>query len=150
MKKPKMLYFAYGANTNHASMKERCPSAVPFRPTTLSNYKLVFRGVADLAPKKGSKVAGMLWWITPACERSLDRFEGFPNIYIKEYGKLKINGKEELVMFYVMNDRDHLAPPYNHYEQILREGYKHSKLPEEQLDIAIDECYPRNLHYFNF
>jgi gamma-glutamylcyclotransferase (GGCT)/AIG2-like uncharacterized protein YtfP len=149
-KKPRTLYFAYGANTNHEAMKLRCPEAIPYRPITLSGYKLAFRGVADVIPQEDSKVAGMLWWITKSCEKRLDRFEGFPNLYVKEYGVLTIDGKREFVMFYVMNDASHFSPPYPSYEECLREGYKQSHLPAEQLDIAIDECYPRNLHHFNF
>ncbi len=43
--------------------------------------KLLFRGnlrgagVATIAPREGSTVHGLLWNITPECERSLDYYE---------------------------------------------------------------------------
>ncbi len=73
------LYFAYGSNINLEQMDCRCPDATVVGPVSLENYELLFRasGVATIAPKEGGKVHGLLWSITPECERSLDRYEGY-------------------------------------------------------------------------
>ena len=77
------LYFAYGANTDMDSMGMRCPKAKPVGRGTLWDYMLVFRRVADIIRNNDHVVQGGLWEITPECEASLDRFEGFPNFYTK-------------------------------------------------------------------
>lgn len=83
------LYFAYGSNINLEQMEYRCPAAKAVGPVILENYELLFRGntrgngVATIAPREGSKVHGLLWWITPACEQSLDFYEGYPRLYEK-------------------------------------------------------------------
>ena len=79
------LYFAYGSNINLDQMAYRCPDAFVVGPVTLENYELLFRrgGFATIAPKEGESVTGLLWSITPGCERSLDRYEGYPRFYDK-------------------------------------------------------------------
>ena len=84
------LYFAYGSNINLKQMAYRCPDAHMVSPIILENYELLFRGntrgngVATIAPKEGGQVHGLLWRITPACEQSLDLYEGYPRLYEKE------------------------------------------------------------------
>lgn len=136
---PRRLYFAYGANTNKASMARRCPDARPVCVMKLDGHRLAFRGVADVVPASGECVFGVLWEITDRCEAALDRFEGFPTMYGKEYGKATLPGGEVAhVMWYTMNaDPDHYQPPYEGYEATLRVGYADFGLPVEQLDLAI-------------
>ena len=71
------LYFAYGSNINLGQMEYRCPDASVVGPVFLDNYELLFRrgGFATIAPKEGERVHGLLWSLTPQCERSLDRYE---------------------------------------------------------------------------
>ena len=73
------LYFAYGSNINLGQMEYRCPDASVVGPVTLENYELLFRrgGFATIAPKEGETVHGLLWSLTPECERSLNRYEGY-------------------------------------------------------------------------
>ena len=81
----KRLYFAYGSNINLTQMEYRCPDATPLMPVMLQGYELTFRGggVATVIPNKDAVVPGLLWSITPECEKSLDRYEGYPNYYHK-------------------------------------------------------------------
>ena len=84
-KKKIKYYFAYGSNMNHEHMKMRCPKSKYLGPFELPGYKLVFRSVADVQQSKGDSVLGALFEITDECERSLDRYEGYPNLYTKRY-----------------------------------------------------------------
>jgi len=143
----RILYFAYGANTNVDSMASRCPAAEPVGAMILEAHKLKFAGVADVVQAESGRVAGALWWITPACERSLDRFEGFPNLYVKAYGTVKMDGAEHVVMFYVMRKDSHPSPPSAGYLATLRQGYRDFDLPQEQLDLALADC-PQPIHRF--
>ena len=82
------LYFAYGSNINLEQMAVRCPAAQVVGPAVLDGYELLFRGnrrgtgVATIEPLAGSQVHGLLWMLTPECERSLDVYEGYPSLYL--------------------------------------------------------------------
>lgn len=129
-------YFAYGANLNVEGMRFRCPQARPVARIELNNYQLVFRGVADLISKKGSKATGVIWNITKECEKSLDRFEGYPFLYGKKFFEVELNGKVEEVMFYYMLKRDFDFPNKPYYETI-KGGYVDFCLDLDFLDNAL-------------
>ena len=102
------LYFAYGSNINLYQMDYRCPDATVVGPVALENYELLFRrgGFATIAPKEGGKVHGLLWSITPECERSLDMYEGYPRFYDKRTVTVRDGlGQELPVMAYIMDER---------------------------------------------
>lgn len=74
---------------NREQMAYRCPNATILRVVRLEGYELEFagmagNGVATIRPKEGSYVDGVLWKITPKCERGLDFYEGYPHFYGKE------------------------------------------------------------------
>jgi gamma-glutamylcyclotransferase (GGCT)/AIG2-like uncharacterized protein YtfP len=133
-----LLYLAYGANTQVEHMASRCPTAVPVGTAVLHDYKLVFRGVADVVPQKKSEVHVAAWDIKREDEAALDRFEGYPRLYIKRYAIIEVDGVSRVAMFYVMaGDRlDQHEPPLT-YEQTLRAGYEHFTLPAQQINDAI-------------
>ena len=82
-------YFAYGSNMNLDQMAYRCPAASVVENVKLEGYRLTFcgrgkgSGVATILPEEGSQVEGVLWKITPECEKSLDFYEGYPHLYGK-------------------------------------------------------------------
>jgi gamma-glutamylcyclotransferase (GGCT)/AIG2-like uncharacterized protein YtfP len=99
--------------------------------TFLKDYKLLFChsnienkfGYANVIKKKGFKVPGAVWEITKKHEEILDRYEGFPNSYQKEYFYLK--GKK--IMFYIINDYFIKDPPKSYINTII-EGYKNCNI----------------------
>lgn len=103
------LYFAYGSNINLDQMAFRCPNATVLMPVVLSGYELTYRagGVATVIPKKDSEVLGLMWSITPECEKSLDRYEGYPSFYHKTDVAVTDpeTGKIYHVMMYEMDER---------------------------------------------
>ena len=142
------LYFAYGSNINLDQMAYRCPNAEVVAPVVLEDYKLLFRGnargngVATIKPHKGRKVYGLLWKITPECERSLDSYEGFPRLYDKQTVTVQTrDGQEFSVMAYVMTDlcREPSMPSNYYYNGIL-EGYQQNGLPTASLKRAWEHC----------
>ena len=126
------MYFAYGSNINLDQMAYRCPAAQVVGPVVLEGYELLFRGnasgngVATIKPKEGQQVHGLLWRITPGCERSLDLYEGYPHLYEKESVAVRDNaGRQLTVMAYVMTDGDRWRSPalpseYYNINQIAR------------------------------
>ena len=70
-------YFAYGANMIAADMARRCPAAREIGTTALSGWRFVVArgGYSTIVPDPASRVVGVLWSLTPGCERTLDEFE---------------------------------------------------------------------------
>lgn len=141
------LYFAYGSNINLDQMSYRCPAAQVVGSVTLEGYELLFRGnaggngVATIAPHEGGTVHGLLWTITPECERALDRYEGYPSFYSKEPVTVRDKGGQEItVMAYVMTGGDWWrdpAPPSLDYYLGIQEGYQQNGLPLAPLNKAL-------------
>ena len=126
------LYFAYGANLNIDSMSYRCPDAVAVQPFYLQGWSLAFSGVATIRPDADGCVAGALWAISDADERSLDIFEGYPTIYRKEV--IRSDGLE--LMFYVMNS-DGPGVPSANYLMTIAQGYQDWNLDIDYLTLAV-------------
>ena len=128
------FYFAYGANLSLDSMSWRCPDARPLSAFYLRNWSLELHSHATIRPSVGDCVAGALWSITPDCEASLDRFEGYPVYYDKQI--LQQDGIE--FMIYTMN-RPLSGQPGSGYINLLEEGYRDWQLP---LAWLRDACPP--------
>ena len=124
------LYFAYGSNLNLTQMANRCPQAKQLGSAYLPNWRLVFRGVADIEPSRNSDdlLPIGVWEITNECESSLDIYEGFPHLY----RKIKVNG----MMTYTMNKKDVMPPSSSYFNSIL-EGYKDFGLDNSHLYEAL-------------
>lgn len=112
--------------------------STPLTTCILPDYRLLFRGVADIVHCRGQSVAGALYEITQECERALDRYEGFPNLYVKDTFMVRIRGSKKLreAMFYTMCLKT-AAPPSRWYVECIREGYDDWELPHDCLDAAL-------------
>ena len=131
-------YIAYGSNMNVEQMSRRCPNAKPIGKTVLQNYKLVFKGVADIEKSESEEVPVVVWEITKECEKALDIYEGYPRLYRKEYVPILINGKTELAMVYVMNYAKG-AKPSEYYYNVIKQGYKDFDINIAPLEKALKE-----------
>lgn len=143
----KRFYLAYGSNCNLAQMAYRCPNATVVGPVTLRNYRLTFNGrarsggVANIRRRNGAEVKGLLWEITPACERSLDWYEGYPHLYEKKNVTVETeDGKRIKAMVYVMT-KGHEAPaiPSNGYFRGIVEGFKQNGMNPISVLTALHE-----------
>lgn len=141
----KRLYVAYGSNINLDQMSRRCPDAEVVDMVTIANHELLFRGcagsgLATIRPKAGCVVHGLLWNLTPRCEKALDRYEGYPTLYGKRDVMVRDSrGRIFSVMAYVMQPELELQPaePSDFYYQGIREGYCQNGLPVQALDNAL-------------
>ncbi|MDO4199872.1 MAG: gamma-glutamylcyclotransferase family protein [Clostridia bacterium] len=140
------LYLAYGSNLNLRQMRFRCPTAKVVGSAVLEDYKMVFRGahrsgVATIEKCKGFKVPVLIWKITSADERSLDRYEGYPIFYRKEYFDVELNGKKQKAMVYIMNEGREKNYPSKYYFRTILEGYITAKFDEKILNSAVNKLY---------
>lgn len=147
MKTNRKFYLAYGSNCNLTQMANRCPDATVVGPVTLHNYRLTFNGrsraggVANIRRRNGAEVKGLLWEITPMCERSLDMYEGFPHLYEKKNVTVETrDGERVKAMVYVMT-KGHEAPalPSRGYYQGIIDGFRQNGMDEATVQEALVE-----------
>lgn len=137
------LYVAYGSNLNLAQMARRCPDAKVVGIGTLKNYQLTFRGVATIEPVDGAETPVGVWEITPADERALDIYEGYPSYYRKETVTVEMyDGTERQAMVYIMNSGTPMMPPKCYYDTI-EQGYNDVGLDLKYLKAALDDTRNR-------
>ena len=145
---PEILYIAYGSNLNLSQMKQRCPTARVIGASEIKDYELVFRGsrysaVATIEPCKRSSVPVLLWGIQKEDEKSLDRYEGYPNFYKKENMEILLNGRTVSAMVYVMTHGHELGIPSKHYKTSIEEGYMDAGFDTDILQNAVDKTLGR-------
>lgn len=146
MDKKVKLYIAYGSNMNLEQMSHRCPKAKVVGTGILKDYKLTFRGrykgVANIEPCKDKAVPIVLWEITEECERALDLYEGYPNLYIKKEVEVTIADDVKTAMVYIMSNeyKDMVAVPTEYYFRVIVKGYSDNGIDLKPLQIAYSEC----------
>lgn len=115
-------------------MSRRCPDALASRAFILQDWQLKFYSHATIEPKPGSQTAGVLWTITPECEQSLDRFEGWPSYYTKRVWTQA--GIE--FFFYEMTDPKSGHPSAG-YVQDIQDSYEFWRLPMALLQDSLHD-----------
>lgn len=121
--KERRLYFGYGSNLHIAQMKRRCPDSVPMVPATLPEKVLSFSNVLTIEDSAEHATVGAIYEVSPADERKLDRYEGFPRTYSKRYTFMTLNGERREVFYYVLNAPYKLYTPTVRYYSIVEDGY---------------------------
>ncbi|MCM1525469.1 MAG: gamma-glutamylcyclotransferase [Ruminococcus sp.] len=129
----KKIYFAYGSNLNREQMTYRCPDAEFFGVGSIENYTMTFKGngagVADIIPCEGGSVPVGIWRISPADERRLDIYEGYPRLYGKRKIYALYGGRSVEGTVYIMNAENPVKMPSEAYFNTVLQGY---------LDCGID------------
>lgn len=130
--------FAYGMNTNRASMKIRCPNAVYIGNGVLKNHRFDFRYHADVRPDFEYDVEGALWELDAKSLELIDRAEGYPVYYTRKIENIVANGKIIPAWVYKMVDLyEPLRNPPDHYWTNVLLGYEDLGIDVVQLDNAI-------------
>lgn len=139
-----MLYVAYGSNMNVDQMRRRCQGARLLGRGMLAGYRLTFRGHdgnchATIDVDAAGRVPVLLWNTTPADEKALDRYEGFPSYYRKERVLVGHNRRVLTGMAYVMNGEEMGRPSEAYFATILQ-GYKDAGIDVAPLYVALDRA----------
>lgn len=147
MKKSK-LYIAYGSNLNLEQMAHRCPTATVLGTSEIKDYELVFRGsktgsYATIEPQEGGIVPVLIWEIEPKDEKSLDKYEGYPNFYGKENMNLIIDGQRIPAIVYIMPDTHVLGMPTDSYVNSIAKGYESAEFDINILYSAVEKTQQR-------
>lgn len=141
-------YAAYGSNLNLGQMALRCPGAKPLGTAWLNGWRLLFKGsktgaYLTIERCEGSKVPVGVWTITDHDEKSLDRYEGYPDYYQKLTVPLKVKlsnkkTKEIEALIYKMPDDAKLGIPTKHYLETCLLGYMDFGIRPEHLAEALN------------
>ena len=131
------LYIAYGSNINLEQMAYRCPNSKVVGKEMLKGYELEFRGVATIVPKENAEVPVLIWEIDGRDEHSLDKYEGFPNLYRKELFEIEVDGEKKESMAYLMN-KGQISPPTSYYYNVINQGYEANGMDTSYLGAALE------------
>jgi len=138
------LYIAYGSNMDEGQMAFRCPGAKLRGVSVIENYRLIFKGsktgaYAAIEKEEGQKVPVVVWEIEPTDEHSLDRYEGFPTFYYKEWMELDLDGEKVQGMAYMMDQDRKLGQPSYHYYKTLQDAYERFGFDKTILEKALED-----------
>lgn len=138
------LYIAYGSNMDESQMAFRCPRAKLRDVSEIEGYRLIFKGsktgaYATIEKEKGQKVPVVVWEIEPTDEHNLDRYEGFPTFYYKEWMELDLNGEKIQGMVYMMDHDRKLGQPSYHYYKTLEDAYERFGFDKGILEKALED-----------
>lgn len=137
-------YLAYGSNLCHEQMQFRCKDNHVVGSTILENYRLVFKGRENgysyltVEECEGSYVPIGVYKISKSDEKSLDRYEGYPESYQKEYVSVMLDGKMITGLIYVMNKKFDYHIPTCEYINVCKRGYKNFNFNPSILDNAYE------------
>ena len=121
-----MKYIAYGSNMVQEQMAYRCPDARLIGVGYLSGARLEFylHATVEKTGDQRNRVPVAVWEINERDEKSLDRYEGFPNYYTKEYWPVHMNDGSEIEgMIYIMKLIRH-SPPHSNYYMGIEDAYR--------------------------
>jgi gamma-glutamylcyclotransferase (GGCT)/AIG2-like uncharacterized protein YtfP len=134
-----MKYAAYGMNTNIHSMSGRCPGARCLGPAVLPDHRFRFALHADVVPDPGNQVHVVLWEITRSDLASLDRLEGWPRYYDRDWVLVLWQGQTIQALTYYMQPGCPDSAPDRFYWDMLAEGYAENGIPTDQLYQAFEQ-----------
>jgi len=126
------LYFAYGSNMNRAAMARRCPGARAIGPVVLEGYEFFvgIDGWGSVKPKRGERVHGVLWRLTPRDIAALHAYELLhQGLYDVRHLPVRSGAHRHTAMIYLLRRR---APgkPKPGYVEMLAAAARAWKLPE--------------------
>ena len=126
----KRLYIAYGSNLSRRQMKNRWPESVEIGTGVINHYELLFKlsktgFYATIEEKEDSTVPVLVWEISSKDEKSLDRYEGFPNCYKKKQLNVHMNtGEMVLGIVYVLDIEKPKGKPKDGYYNLIKQSYE--------------------------
>lgn len=130
----KRYYIAYGSNLNVRQMKMRCPTATVCGTSKLDGWTLLFKGsktgfYLTIEKEQDSTLPVVIWEVTEADEKALDRYEGYPDFYYKKELKVRYKGirtgryKTVTAFVYIMHENRPIGVPTDMYLLTCMEGY---------------------------
>lgn len=137
-----MMYVAYGSNMNLNQMNYRCPNSNVICNGKIKGWKLVFNIHADVIETNNAndEVPVVLWDIDDNDWYMLDRYEGYPNYYIKRIVDVVTDSGEivKAVVYVMADNRKGICPPDEYYFNTILTGYNDNNIGVDPLYDALD------------
>ena len=130
------LYFAYGSNMDLRQMNTRVPNHYQVIVAgNLDSYEWFInnRGYANIARKQDTNVYGVLFNISRTGLHNLDRYEGYPNLYIRR--RLAVNYADQILKPWVYIDINNtsMGTPRESYLELVIISAMKFKLPHQHI-----------------
>lgn len=137
----RVAYFAYGSNLSIEGMADRTlDSSELVCKAVLPDYKLTFRGVADIVPAPQRNVQGGLWFLTIRGVEAIDLYEGVPTLYEQIFITVETEyGPIDAMSYRMTAPTYQTSPPGDYYLQIIRDGYLDWGLDTAELSRALSD-----------
>jgi gamma-glutamylcyclotransferase (GGCT)/AIG2-like uncharacterized protein YtfP len=116
------LYFAYGANMDCEGMAVRCPGAVALGVASLKRHRffIMREGYASVRRDPRGDVPGVLWELSLAHVRALDRFEELDRgLYVKLVQPVVIDKISKKALVYVAASAEPGKPRPGYLEDVI-------------------------------
>ncbi|HXE74493.1 MAG TPA: gamma-glutamylcyclotransferase family protein [Candidatus Xenobia bacterium] len=132
-------YFAYASNMSRTQVEQRAGAPAEEKVARLDNYELNFdkvtrggTGSANIVPAEGKTVWGVLYRLSEAQLRVLDRFEGVPEHYRRsEVNVVDAEGNKVGAQVYLARKVRKGLKPDRHYLARILQGAEEHGLPAE-------------------
>lgn len=136
----RVLYFAYGHNTNVGEMHKRIPHARLLGSATLDGYKFDLDHFSNILPDNNANVEGVLWSIRTVDIHKLDIDEDFQKHYTHKRVKVHYGEKTVTALTYIMlNTFRQGKLPTRNYINYIATGYRENKIPLSQLIVGLQD-----------
>lgn len=136
----KVLYFAYGHNTNVGEMMRRMPNAKLLGRASVAGYRLAMEHFVDIRPDRKNVLQGVLWSIPTEDIPRLDFLEDHRAHYHHITLLVNYGGKTYRAFAYQMFKSYHDTHlPTKKYINFIATGYKQNHIPLSQLINAVKE-----------
>lgn len=125
-----MLYFAYGSNLSIQKLYEKNIFPLTIRVAVLNDYKITFNkksykydiSYANIEQLNESTVEGLVYEITKADLKILDKIEGYPNHYYRKNVKIWIPEEEQFIIaftYVATETKDDFYPTQEYMNMLL-------------------------------
>lgn len=137
-------YLAYGSNLDLDHMKTLCPEAKFIGITKIKGYRLAFRGeelrsYLTILDDNNSFIYAGVFHISNSCEKSLDYYEDYPNLYYKKEIEFNLMGKILKGLVYIMYEVNSFNRPSTRYINMVKRAYKYHKLDISLIENALNK-----------
>lgn len=131
LQRPQRLCFALSLRGHDDKGSQRLDSELTENQAKDNSINLILpggnahSGVANIEPRKGSRVPVGIWSITQGDERNLDRYEGYPWLYDKHEFRVKLPDLRTVsAIAYIMTPGRRWAAPSPYYLHTIKQGYE--------------------------
>lgn len=140
MSQTKHLYFGYGMNTDPEQMRMRTGQPVAIGRGMVRDHAFRFALHADVYPKIGTDVYGVLWEIDDEALKALDNREGYPYYYDRKRVTVESGGTTyDAWMYYMTPGHPERVPSQGYYDMLVR-GYTTFNVPMTQIEVALEQA----------